>query len=84
MQRDSHGSGVDPRSYVGPYRMDKTLGKGQTGIQHLSSSLLVFIGIHFHADGHILSIRVADPIVYLIISFLFQVHCIFFDSVMNV
>jgi len=38
MQRDSHGSGVDPRSYVGPYRMDKTLGKGQTG--------LVKLGVH--------------------------------------
>jgi len=37
MQRDSHGS-VDPRSYVGPYRMDKTLGKGQTG--------LVKLGVH--------------------------------------
>ena len=31
MQRDNHGSGIDPRQYVGPYRMDKTLGKGQTG-----------------------------------------------------
>lgn len=25
------GGGIDPRQYVGPYRMDKTLGKGQTG-----------------------------------------------------
>ena len=32
MQRDNHaGGGIDPRQYVGPYRMDKTLGKGQTG-----------------------------------------------------
>ncbi|XP_046460817.1 serine/threonine-protein kinase BRSK2-like [Daphnia pulex] len=38
MQRDNHGSGIDPRQYVGPYRMDKTLGKGQTG--------LVKLGVH--------------------------------------
>ena len=24
-------------SYVGPYRLEKTLGKGQTGLSHLSS-----------------------------------------------
>ena len=45
MQRDSHGSGVDPRSYVGPYRMDKTLGKGQTGINLNLTSFLLSISL---------------------------------------
>lgn len=45
---------IESHQYVGPYRLEKTLGKGQTGECQLCSEFLFvlsFDNLNWHADG---------------------------------